>query len=317
MGEAVILTVEDDSAISQMLACVLEEDGYEVLQASGYDAMQIALAKKPDLILLDIMMPGIDGFTVLQQVRSEPKLMHIPIIMVTGLSAQEYLLRAFDLFVNDYVLKPFSPPELLARIKTQLHHSRSSTLSPLTHLPGGRQVEAAITQKLQSHQPWALIYLDLDHFKALNDAYGFWRGNEMIRIFMRSIVKSVEDCGTPNDFIGHIGGEDFVVITVPDRVHSICRDIIKRFQQDQDTFYRADDIQQGGFWAVGRDGNKQFFPLVSVSIAVLLSQYLKGSQTFADISERIALLKTMSKQCMGSCYVIEGETSPFTLDEAM
>ena len=267
-----ILIVEDDRPLATMLATILSGDGYAVEQVhSGDRAVRQALQSPPDLILLDVLLPGMNGYDVLRYLRAEPKTMHVPVIMLTALQEVADKLRAFDLHVNDYLTKPFNNDELLARIRAHLYHTYSTLLSPLTGLPGSTQVERAIERCFATDVPWALLYLDLDHFKALNDGYGFLRGNDMIRLFMHAVVGSVSEFGAPQDFVGHIGGEDFVVLTTPERVHVLCQSIISHFSQAVQHFYRQDDLERGKFWAIGRKGVKEWFPLVTISIAVVLS----------------------------------------------
>jgi diguanylate cyclase (GGDEF)-like protein len=188
-----------------------------------------------------------------------------------------------------------------------MYHSRVSLLSPLTRLPGGTQIERAIEQRVMQAQPWACIYVDLDHFKALNDAYGFWRGNEMIRLLRDAIVGAVRENGNIEDFTGHIGGEDFIILSTPERIHSLCQAIILRFAQLCQHFFRPEDIARSGFYATGRDGSQQWFTLVSVSIAALTSATATGPVTLADLSLKAAEIKSRSKSAAGNCYVIDGD----------
>lgn len=305
---ATILVVEDDRRLSELLATILAGEDYLVTQAlSGEEAVQKALQRPPDLILLDLLLPNMSGFDVLGLLRAEPKTMHVPVIMLTASQEISDKLRAFDLYVNDYLTKPFNSDELLARVKSHLHHSQAILLSPLTKLPGGEQIERAIEQRLATGTSWAFLYLDLDNFKALNDGYGFWRGNEMIRLLMGVVVDAVRTNGNTADFVGHIGGEDFVVLTTPDRVNAICTTVISRFSVASRGFYRAEDLARGAFLAVGRNGPQQFHPLVTISIAVVLSDRLDGAATLDALSRRAAIIKARTKATTGNCYMIDGE----------
>ena len=303
-----ILVVEDDIAVATMLDLILTGEGYEVASVyAGDHAVQHALYAPPSLILLDVLLPGMNGFDVLRRLRSEPKTKHIPIIMLTALQEIQSKTRAFEMNVYDYITKPFNNDELLARIRTHLYHAYTPLLSPLTGLPGGKLVELDLDQRLASGDPYALLYLDLDHFKALNDGYGWVRGNEMIRLLKNAVVGAVNERNMAHDFVGHIGGEDFAVITTPDHVHSLCQEIIRRFERDARHFYREEDVERGKFWAVGRGGITGWFPLVSLSIAVLFSTRMGGNVTSSAISQRAAQLKMRIKGVPGNCYTIDGE----------
>jgi diguanylate cyclase (GGDEF)-like protein len=306
---ATILVVEDERPIATMLTALLAGEGYTVVEAhSGEDALTCALQSPPDLLLLDLTLPGMDGFELLRLLRAEAKTMHVPVIILTGRDALSDKLHAFNiLHVNDYLTKPFNNDELLARVRAVVHHAQMILLSPLTRLPSGVLIERAIEQRISSGEPWAFVYIDLDHFKALNDGYGFWRGNEMIRMLTRAVQAAQSECGNPHDFIGHIGGEDFVVLTTPDKIHPLCSAIIHHFAESSKRFYRAEDLARGAFLAVGRDGPQQLFPLVTVSIAVIPSDRLSSQVTLDELSKRAALIKTQSKATQGNCYMIDGE----------
>jgi diguanylate cyclase (GGDEF)-like protein len=316
MGHAAtILVVEDDLTLARMLRDVLGGEGYQVAVAYDGDAALLsAFRAPPDMVLLDIMLPGSDGIAVLRALRADHKTMHIPIIIITARSDVADKVRAFDLFVNDYLTKPFDTGELLARLRAHLHHAHSGLLSPLTLLPSGSQVELAIAQRAQGASPWAIAYLDLDHFKAFNDFYGFLLGNEMIQMLAQIVVECVQGRGNLHDFVGHVGGEDFVVITTPDRVHDVCRAVIIGFEMASRRFYRAEDLARGGFVAVGRNGQQQMFRLVTVSIAVLLPGQMRQGSAPEDLSRRLAALKAQSKDVPFSCYVIEGDGHPYVID---
>ncbi len=306
---ATILVVEDDRSIADLLTTIFTGEQYAVEHAStGEDGLRRALHHPPDLILLDLNLPGMDGFEVLRLLRAEAKTMHVPVVILTARQELGDKLHAFNvLHVNDYLTKPFNNDELLARVRALMHNTQQALLSPLTRLPGGTQIERAIEQRFAAGSPWTFIYIDLDHFKALNDGYGFWRGNEMIRLLTGAVVAATAECGNPADFVGHIGGEDFVVITTPETIHPLCRAIIQRFAESSRHFYRAEDLARGAFLAVGRAGPEQLFPLVTVSIAVIPSTQLKEGVTLDDLSQRAARIKTQSKAAAGNCYIIDGE----------
>lgn len=303
-----LLVVEDDAQLSEMLATILGFEGYVVISVrSGQAAVQSAMQTPPDLIILDLNLPDISGFQVITSLRTDPKTMHVPVIILSARADMQDKVLAFNQYVNDYLTKPFHSSELLARVRAHMYHAHTPTLSPLTALPGGVMIEYAITKRLAADAEWAFLYLDLDHFKALNDAYGFLRGNEMIQLLTRVIIEEVQQVGNPSDFVGHIGGEDFVVLTTPDRAEPLCQAIIEQFRQESRQFYRADDIARGMFFAKGRDDIPRYFPLVTISIAVLLSSSIDPTVTIDDLSHRAAQVKARSKAVSGNSYVIDGQ----------
>src|SRR3989442_9595000 len=236
-----ILVVEDEQLIARLLKETLLVEGYQAVTVlNGEDAVQFALRETPHLIVLDLMLPGIDGYEVVRRLRNHPKTMHIPIVVLSALGEIADKVRAFELGADDYITKPFHTDELLARIRTQLRRVQQNFLSPLIGLPGGFQVELAIKYKLNSVEPWSMLYLDLDNFKAFNDVYGFLRGNDMIRLVGRICQRVVRRYGNSDDFVGHVGGDDFVVITTPDRAYTLCSSICEHYKEESTDLYRAE-----------------------------------------------------------------------------
>jgi DNA-binding response OmpR family regulator len=297
-----ILVVEDEQIIARLLKEMLLVEGYQAVTVlNGEDAVQFALKETPHLIILDLMLPGIDGYEVVQCLRTHPKSMHIPIIVLSSLGETKDKVQAFEVGVDDYITKPFHTDELLARIRTQLRRVQQNFLSPLIGLPGGFQVELAIQYKLKSMEPWSMLYLDLDNFKAFNDACGFLRGNDMIRLVGQICQRAVRQYGNPDDFVGHIGGDDFVVVTVPERVNILCKHISARFKEESTIFYCPDDLRRGSVSGVDRKGRSYLFPLVSLSIGVVNNQ-MWWPHSIEEMSYLAAEAKYRAKQSTDNVY---------------
>src|SRR5438477_655250 len=269
-----ILVVEDEQSITKLLKETLQIEGYQVtIVLNGEDAVQFALREIPHLIILDVMLPrryglsDMDGYDVILRLRSHPKTMHIPIIVLSAFGAPADIIRAYERDVDGFITKPFDLEELLARVRRHLRRVQQSCLSPLTGLPGGLQVVRAINYKLGSVEPWSILYLDLDNFKAFNDVYGFLTGNKMILLVGHICQQTVYKYGNTNDFVGHIGGDDFIVVTTPDRTKPLCRCISARYKEDNASLYRPDDLRQSSISGVDRKGRPYQFPLVSLYLA--------------------------------------------------
>lgn len=274
-----ILVVEDEQSITKLLKETLQIEGYRVnIVLNGEDAVQFALREMPQLIILDVVLPrsfgqsNMDGYDVILRLRSHPKTMHIPIIVLSALGEPADKIRAYERDVDGFITKPFDMEELLARVRRQLRRVQQSCLSPLTGLPGGLQVVRAINYKLDNVDPWSILYLDLDNFKAFNDVYGFLTGNEMILLVGRICQHAVYDYGNSDDFVGHIGGDDFVVVTTPERAETLCAHIFKRYKEESASLYHPDDLRRGSISGVDRKGRPYQFPLVSLSIGVVNNQ---------------------------------------------
>ncbi|MGZ3626201.1 MAG: GGDEF domain-containing response regulator [Ktedonobacteraceae bacterium] len=313
-----ILVVEDEQLIARLLKETLQSEGYNVVAVlNGEDAVQFALCETPHLILLDLMLPGIDGYEVVRRLHTYPKTIHIPIVVLSALGEPKDKVSAFENGADDYITKPFHTDELIARVHAQLRRVQQNFLSPLIGLPGGFQVELAIKQKLNSKDPWSLLYLDLDNFKAFNDAYGFLTGNDMIRLVGRICQRVVQKYGNPDDFVGHVGGDDFVVVTTPELAHTLCNHICEYYKEESTHLYCADDLGRGSISGVDRKGRSYQFPLVSLSIGVVNNQ-IRQPRSIQEVSYLAAEAKNHAKQSSDNVYhmpprrVLAGhEGSPF------
>lgn len=302
---AIILVIEDEASVARMLAETLEVEGYIPLIAStGEEGVALAAREAPHLILLDLMLPGMDGFQVVESIRGAARTAHIPVMVISARHDTDDILRAFGSKVDDYIKKPFHGGELLARIGAQLRHARENQLSPLTNLPSGLRVERAIEDRLISDEYWSILYLDLDAFKAYNDVYGFLRGNELIRLLARIAAETTHELGKPGDFIGHVGGDDFIIISEPGRVARLCERIIARWDSESRPLYSAEDIARGTLIAVDRRGQRQIYPLVSLSIGVVTNERRPVTSP-AEVSRIAAEVKHAAKGMPGSTWYVD------------
>ena len=176
--------------------------------------------------------------------------------------------------------------------------------SPLTRLPGGVFIEKKLNHRIALNQPIAFCLLDIDHFKSFNDRYGYAKGNKLIKTTAAIIRKAVVTLGSTNDFIGHIGGDDFVVITTPSHYDRICRSIVKTFDETIPKFYIAEERQRGYILGENRQGQKVSFPLASISIAVVTNVY-RQVVNYIQFGEISAEVKNRAKAVAGSNYLVD------------
>jgi diguanylate cyclase (GGDEF)-like protein len=299
-----ILVVDDDRNLRKIIQTNLELAGYDVTTASsGNDALRILDAIQPDLVVLDVMMPLMDGYEVARRIRRHPSNTHVPIIMLTAKGEVEDKLAGFDAGADDYMTKPFGPQELLARVKAKIRRVEvDASLSPLTRLPGNLAIEAELRRRIETNEAFAVLYLDLDNFKAFNDVYGFTHGDEAIQLVASTSVDMVRRRGTPQDFVGHIGGDDFIIVTLPDRAEEIARQIIDAFDSDIRKLYNERDLRQGYIETRDRRGTLNRYPVMSLSIAIISNDQRK-LENYAQIGEAAAELKRYAKSIGGSVYV--------------
>ena len=299
-----ILVVDDDPDIRDILKLTLSEENYEVLEArDGEEALKMIDAKPLNLVLLDYRIPKVDGREVCRRVKKDLLLRHLPIIMVTGSGDTNDKVGGIDAGADDYVVKPFEPKELLARIRMILRRTEIDLeANPLTRLPGNVSILNELLRLLENRSLFAVCYIDLDKFKAYNDKYGFEHGDAVIRETARILIRATQEEGRQDDFIGHIGGDDFVVITIPESVDKICKKIIDDFEKTAPSFYNETDRKKGYIIAHDRKGQEQKIPLLSVSIGVVTNEFRKIEHV-AQIGEIGAELKALAKGMERSNYV--------------
>ncbi|MCL4465956.1 MAG: response regulator [Chloroflexi bacterium] len=301
-----ILIVDDEAYILELLDTFLRSEGYETLVAStGREAVEMTLRYQPHLLLLDVMLPDMDGFAVCRRLRGTMRTIYIPIIMLTARQNVGDKVEALAMGADDYLTKPFNLQELLARIRTQLRHVELGLLSELTGLPGNTLIERAVGQLVSGRtQKWAILYVDVDGFKSVNDAYGFVRGNELIKSLARVLREVTDSVGSELTFLGHIGGDDFVVVVPADKAESVCQEIIRRFDRDVTRFYSPEDLARGYILGADRQGRTTRFPIASVSIGVVTNRY-KPVDSVGMVGTLAAEVKAKAKSVAGSAYYVD------------
>ena len=303
MKKELILTVDDDPDILDVLNLTLSEN-YDVIQGqNGEEGLRMVQQKIPDIIICDYMMPIMNGREFCKALKKDILLAHIPLIMLTGKGEVHDRISGIEAGVDDYMVKPFDPNELLARIKMILRRTaRSLDASPLTHLPGNTSIMDELQRNINEDISFAVGYADLDKFKAYNDKYGFEKGDEVIKSTARTIIQCVRTIAGENAFVGHIGGDDFVFITDDAIIDNICKNIISDFDVKVPSFYNEEDISHGYISGKDRQGNEQKIGLLSISIGIV-SNVSQSINHVAQIGEIGAELKKYAKSFDESIYV--------------
>ncbi len=305
-----VLVVDDDADIARFIEMNLVFEGFEVAVAhDGQDALAVIERRRPDLVLLDIMMPRIDGVELCRTLRADPMTSALPVIMLTakGLSADKVL--GLTAGADDYIIKPFDTLELIARVRSTLRRNREMRdVSPLTGLPGNTRILGEIADRFAARQQggieFAVCYVDLDHFKTVNDVYGFFRGDQMIATLAAALHESVIGAGTPKPFLGHIGGDDFIVACTPEQVGPVTERAIALFADGSRDLYDDEDARRGYFEVLDRQGRTNRHGLLTVSIGVALS----SQRSFGDHREVVAVaseMKQVAKRSPGSVVAVD------------
>jgi diguanylate cyclase (GGDEF)-like protein len=295
-----VLIVDDDPHITQVLTTVLEKAGYEPFNTpDSADVIEKALNESPDLIILDIEPPGGEKACLTEEIRLKPMLYQIPIILLTNRCSEEERIMALDRGIDDVFCKPFSPKELLAKVKAILRQStRSRDSNPTTHLPGGNALEEEIRSRLRQGRCFALLHVDIDNFKAYADSYGFNSANKMIRLSGKILGNAVEAAGDRSTFLSHIGGDDFIIVTSNDRYQELAEKIMELFDEQVSGCFRKEDAARRFYVSTDRKGEKKEFPVTTVSIGIISNE----SREFSDPSEMGTFLvqaKNRAKQKEG------------------
>ena len=301
----IILIADDDADIRRFVELNLRPEGFEIITAAdGEEALTLALERNPSLILLDVMMPKMDGFDVCRRLRSDFRTSATPVIMLTARSLSADKVLGLTAGADDYIIKPFDPLELVARVRTTLRRVREMrSTSPLTGLPGNLRIDDEIRSRAEAGVPFAVCYADLDNFKAYNDHYGFMRGDAVIK-YTASLIQQATSAVAPDAFVGHIGGDDFIIVCTADQAEPICAGIIERFDAGVKTLYESKDAAAGGISTVTRGGDRVLYPLLSISIGVSVSQDGAGVEPRALV-DAATEMKSLAKQSEGSVLRVD------------
>ncbi|HZA39122.1 MAG TPA: response regulator [Actinomycetota bacterium] len=301
-----VLVADDDEDIVRFVEVNLRLEGFRVATASdGEEALRAAYDLAPDLVLLDVMMPEMDGFEVCQRLRSDARTRHISVIMLTAKSLSADKVVGLTAGADDYMIKPFDPIELIARVKSALRRSQEMRdANPLTQLPGNVQVQEEVARRVAAGNPFALMYIDLDNFKAFNDHYGFLRGDEAIKLLARCASEAVDREDGEEPFLGHVGGDDFVVIADPPAAERLAQEIIGLWDERVVDLYDAEDVERGYIEVADRRKQLHRFPFTTVSIGIA-SNTGRVIDSHWAASEIAAEMKAFAKNDSGSSYAID------------
>lgn len=301
-----IAVIDDSATIVTILSDLLTKAGYDVFGLSdATDAFDRLVLFSPDLIILDVVMPAMNGYDLCRIIRNDTRTAHLPVVMLTSRGDVNDKVEGLEAGADDYIVKPFEPAEVLARVKTHLRRAKQhKCFSPLTGLPGNMIIEEEIKKCLTRPDfSVAILYLDVDNFKAYNDNYGFVRGDELLRTISNILRDSVQRISPLNSFVGHIGGDDFIALVPAEVMHDVCQAVISEITAATPQFYSPKDQMQGYVVAQDRFGEVKKFPLITVSISVITNQ-VHNLTDISQLGELAARLKKKAKEVPGSVYIV-------------
>ncbi|MFT7052519.1 MAG: diguanylate cyclase (GGDEF)-like protein [Psychromonas sp.] len=309
-----VLIVDDIIDNIKVLIDLLKPEYKTFFATNGEKALELAQNMAPDIILLDIVMPEMNGFEVCQKLKSNPITCDIPVIFISAMSEIGDEKKGLEVGAVDYITKPISPAIVKARVKNHLKlqeamqelkrlYNTALDSNPMTGLPGNNSVAKQIKSALDTQENWGVIYSDLDNFKAFNDKYGFALGDEVIKFTCQVFQDVVGELNIKDAFIGHIGGDDFVLIVPSELTQTVAEKIILRFDQGVIKFYSSEDAEAKCIHSVNRQGESETFPLMSISLAgVDLAHGVY--KEYMEVNDVCATTKKIAKSMLGSSFFL-------------
>ncbi len=326
MIKARILVVNPSKQERQVHASTLRAQGYDVIAAvSAEEALFLLEATLPDLFLIASDTQGMDGYALCEQLKTDPRLINVPVIFTTHQADNDDIARSYAVGAVDYLVVPCHLSEILARVRTHIHlhnlllevqrlREVAIDSNPLTHLPGNNTIMEVIQDAIDCKFNMGLIYTDLDNFKSYNDAYGFSAGDDVL-MFNAEVLREVlqEECGG-DGFLGHIGGDDFVLMVQLDEMQQVGEAIVQKFEAGVQQFYSDEDRDRGGIVATDRQGEIQEFPFIAISMGGLALLGRKFTR-YVEVAAVCAEVKHAAKSVPGSNIFVD-QRSIQALEEA-
>lgn len=277
-----ILIIEDDLDVAEMLNAYFRVQGYEVFTVNwGEDGVRSCQTVHPDLVILDIRLPDIDGYEVARRLRSDRRTAEVPIIFLTEKRDRSDRLQGLELGADDYITKPFDVQELRLRVRNALKRlSQGSLTNPVTGLPEGALVDERFSEVLDKDGV-AVLYISIENMEAFREAYGFVASDDVLRAISLMIVNTMREVSRPEDFLGHLTATDFMIILPSSNLVALSEKLRSRLEQSMEYFYPIKDREQ---MAKRRDR-------LGAKLAEVAS--LKGKFTSLDQAKtELVLLKT-------------------------
>jgi DNA-binding response OmpR family regulator/signal transduction histidine kinase len=301
-----VLVVDDDPAIRAICAEVLRSQGYEVLEAGTVaEARRHVMEKAPQLLLVDVQLPDGDGFGLLESLAEHRASEPFAAVFLSARGETADKVRGLRLGADDYLTKPFDAQELVARVDAVIRRREAAlSTSPMTRLPGGRAIDREVERRLDARLPFSLSYVDLDNLKAYNDTYGYAKADGVIFQTAGILRHAMAEKGGEGGFVGHVGGDDFVLLSSPERTADVCKEIIAAFDRVIPLYYDRADRERGYIEAVDRFGTPRKFPVLSLSIATVVAPPGRFGN-HADLAKTAAEVKAKAKKLAGSVHLVD------------
>lgn len=305
-----IYVIDNEEALKESLDKMFKDENEYKFKKVDSKRIDVALKNIPSLIIINDDTLDEDIIEVCKRIRSNEDNSITPIIVISSNKEKSHRIEILKECVEHYIKAPIDEEYLYYTVKNLIRLLYiNRRVSPLTGLPGNVQIQAEMKKRLLNKEEFAMLYLDLDNFKAFNDVYGFLNGDEIIKFTAKTIVKNVDGLTKEDSFVGHIGGDDFVaIVSANEDYENICQNIIAEFDKGVVKFFNDEDIERGYLEVPNRKGVIEEFALTSISIGVVVAD--KGRfHNVLEIGEVGAQVKHLAKTTVGSAYSIDRRKS--------
>lgn len=301
----IVYLIDDDDKLKKLLTESFKDNKNYKFKQIRTENIDVALKDIPALIIVNEDTISENAETICNKIRNNDDNSITPIIVVTSNIEREHRIRVLQEGATYFIKNPIDFEYLfytINNITNLLYLNRK--VSPLTNLPGNVQIQAEMKRRLMKKEYFVMLYLDLDNFKAYNDVYGFSKGDEIIKFTARTIINNVHAKDEDNNFVGHIGGDDFIAIVDDDNFEEICQNIILEFDKNIKKYFNEDDLKKGYLEVPNRKGIIEEFPLTTISVGAV--EVTPGRfKNALEIGEEGAQVKHLAKTISGSTYVID------------
>ncbi len=307
-----IVFIDDTSEVISLAEKLFsEESNYHFVHSSSEkEEIKKALMTMPDLIIINADNIDNNIFKVCEYIRKDKENNITPIIVTADTKDEEFRMEILKSSVEYYIPKPLHEGFFYYTIKNLSRLIASNRcISALTGLPGNVQIESELKRRIASRKTYAVLYFDLDNFKSYNDKYGFMNGDEVIKFTSSVMQEVIQQYGKNGDFLGHIGGDDFVAVLDYENAKKIGKEIIKKFDEKISDFYIEEDIKNGGIRIANRRGKIEKFPIMTITVAMISNRYRKYNSPL-EIGEDGASVKKKAKTMEGSTFLENRRKTP-------
>lgn len=286
-----ILIVDDDVDLVELIGTKLASDGHEIASVNtGEGAFELAKRFKPDIAILDIMLPGVTGYQICRKIRKDPELYPMAILIVTALGEEPEVLHGLEQGADDYIIKPFKLEKLTEKLASLAELLDSvDRRSPVTQLPGTDAVKREINHRLARDMSIAACYVDMVGFKAYAAAHGREGQQRCLEFMAKLLTGLIRSTGIYESFVAHMGGEHFVILLSLDDSERFCEALVETFDREKRQIYTPQELEQGFIEARDKQGNRGQYALMALSVSVAHNEHrqLKSAKKMFEILAQV------------------------------